>query len=104
MAWVDDAAAAAAAKVSSTLGDKAGLTEEELKQALRDAISESAPSAEETSVVEVKVNLRRDAYQALEEVAKIYDIDLTTALHQCIFTELAVAQSKKSGLIPKMRK
>jgi hypothetical protein len=48
------------------------------------------------------VNLRRDAYQALEEVAKIYDIDLTTALHQCIFTELAVAQSKKRGL--KMRK
>jgi hypothetical protein len=53
MAWVDDAAAAAAAKVSSTLGDQAGLTEEELKQALRDAISESVPSAEETSVVEV---------------------------------------------------
>jgi hypothetical protein len=101
MAWVDDAAAAAAAKVSSTLGDRATLTEAELKEALKAAIQQTAPG-NEPDVIAVTVNIRRDAYQALEEIAKTYNTDLTGALHQCIFTELAVAQSKKSGPISKI--
>jgi len=101
MAWIDDAAAAAAAKVSSTLGDRSP-TEDELKDALKDAMQNAAPG-DKPDVVPVKVNLRRDAYDALLEIASIYNTDLTTALHQCIFTELAVAQSKKSGPISKIR-
>jgi hypothetical protein len=46
-------------------------------------------------LVEVKVLLTREAWDALNVIAHLYGVNTTQALHQAIATELSIATSSR---------
>jgi hypothetical protein len=58
--------------------------------------SSAAPpqSSASEDVVTVTVNLTREAYEALEEIARYYNVNVTTALHRCIATTAELIQTR----------